>query len=86
MKDGTTVSMNTPASGASTPSAPSTPNPSTSNAASASSGEEKTIPPSPAAAPVSILDPNHWSKDEKYDVELLLEPPYKKHLGRHANK
>lgn len=30
--------------------------------------------------------PDHWSKDEKYDAEACLEAPYKKHLGRHANK
>lgn len=34
----------------------------------------------------NILDPNHWSKDEKYDAETFLEGAYKKHLGRHANK
>lgn len=32
------------------------------------------------------FDDNHWSKDEKYDTEAFLEPPYKKHLTRHANK
>uniref|UniRef100_A0A336LW14 CSON006412 protein n=1 Tax=Culicoides sonorensis TaxID=179676 RepID=A0A336LW14_CULSO len=32
------------------------------------------------------FDENHWSKDEKYDAEAFLEPPYKKHLTRHANK
>ena len=31
-------------------------------------------------------NPAHWSKDEKYDAEACLEAPYKKHLGRHANK
>lgn len=31
-------------------------------------------------------NPGHWSKDEKYDAEACLEAPYKKHLGRHANK
>lgn len=31
-------------------------------------------------------DPNHWSKNEKYDGEIFLESNYKKHLGRHANK
>lgn len=31
-------------------------------------------------------NPAHWSKDEKYDTEACLEAPYKKHLGRHANK
>lgn len=34
----------------------------------------------------TLNDPNHWSKDEKYDAEACLEAPYKKHLGRHANK
>lgn len=34
----------------------------------------------------TLDDPNHWSKDEKYDAEACLEAPYKKHLGRHANK
>lgn len=34
----------------------------------------------------NILDPNHWSKQEKFDAEVYLEGPYKKHLGRHANK
>lgn len=50
--------------------------------------------PTPAPIPVPIVtggvptldDPNHWSKDEKYDAEACLEAPYKKHLGRHANK
>lgn len=28
----------------------------------------------------------HWSKDEKYDAENLLDINYKKHLTRHANK
>lgn len=31
-------------------------------------------------------DPNHWSKDEKYDAENMLDVNYKKHLTRHANK
>lgn len=38
---------------------------------------------------ITITDPTnpaHWSKDEKYDAEACLEAPYKKHLGRHANK
>lgn len=34
----------------------------------------------------TLNDPNHWSKDEKFDAEACLEAPYKKHLGRHANK
>lgn len=34
----------------------------------------------------NILDPNHWSKEEKYDAENFLEHNYKKHLARHANK
>ena len=37
-------------------------------------------------APQNIMDPEHWSKAEKYDAETYLEPPYKKHLQRHANK
>lgn len=36
--------------------------------------------------PPTINDPDHWSKSEHYDVEAFLEAPYKKHLGRHANK
>lgn len=32
------------------------------------------------------LDPNHWSNDDKYDSEAILDSSYKKHLGRHANK
>lgn len=35
---------------------------------------------------IDVLNPNHWSKDEKYDAENFLEGAYKKHLGRHANK
>lgn len=31
-------------------------------------------------------DPNHWSKEEKYDAENMLDINYKKHLTRHANK
>lgn len=34
----------------------------------------------------NILDPTHWSKEDKYNADEYLEPPYKKHLGRHANK
>lgn len=34
----------------------------------------------------AVDDPNHWSKDEKYDGDIFLESNYKKHLGRHANK
>uniref|UniRef100_A0A182SIN7 Chromodomain-helicase-DNA-binding protein 7 n=1 Tax=Anopheles maculatus TaxID=74869 RepID=A0A182SIN7_9DIPT len=33
-----------------------------------------------------VSDPHHWSKDEKYDTETLLDINYKKHLTRHANK
>lgn len=31
-------------------------------------------------------DPNHWSKEEKYDADNMLDINYKKHLTRHANK
>lgn len=41
---------------------------------------------STASMSQSILDPTHWSKDEKYDAESFLEHNYKKHLSRHANK
>lgn len=34
----------------------------------------------------ALTDPNHWSKNEKYDGDIFLENNYKKHLGRHANK
>ncbi|XP_031342134.1 chromodomain-helicase-DNA-binding protein 7 isoform X2 [Photinus pyralis] len=34
----------------------------------------------------ALTDPNHWSKNEKYDGDIFLESNYKKHLGRHANK
>lgn len=34
----------------------------------------------------NIADANHWSKEDKYNADEYLEPPYKKHLGRHANK
>ncbi|XP_052564493.1 uncharacterized protein LOC120426896 isoform X3 [Culex pipiens pallens] len=33
-----------------------------------------------------VGDPRHWSKDEKYDADALLDINYKKHLTRHANK
>lgn len=36
--------------------------------------------------PPALNDLTHWSKDERYDAEAFLEAPYKKHLGRHANK
>lgn len=32
------------------------------------------------------MDPNHWSNDEKYDVETILDSSYRKHLARDANK
>lgn len=51
--------------------------------------EPKPIEPIPEELNVDITDPTnpgHWSKDEKYDAEACLEAPYKKHLGRHANK
>lgn len=32
------------------------------------------------------MDPNHWSKNEKYDGDIYLENNYKKHLHRHANR
>lgn len=41
---------------------------------------------SSASSTVSVLDDNHWSKDDKYDAESYLEIGYKKHLTRHANK
>lgn len=55
---------------------------------------QEPVTPVPAVPPAPIVtggvptldDPNHWSKDEKYDSEACLEAPYKKHLGRHANK
>lgn len=31
-------------------------------------------------------DPSHWSNDEKYDADSILECSYRKHLARHANK
>ncbi|XP_037928095.1 uncharacterized protein LOC119662531 isoform X3 [Teleopsis dalmanni] len=34
----------------------------------------------------NILDPSHWSKQEKFDADAYLEGAYKKHLSRHANK
>lgn len=57
--------------------------------------EEVAVEPTPEVVVVenaidpTITDPTnpaHWSKDEKYDAEACLEAPYKKHLGRHANK
>lgn len=32
------------------------------------------------------VDKDHWSNAEKYDGDFYLEPTYKKHLLRHANK
>lgn len=47
----------------------------------------ETVNPEIVTGGVPMLnDPNHWSKDEKFDAEACLEAPYKKHLGRHANK
>ena len=31
-------------------------------------------------------DPNHWSKQDKYNGDIFLESNYRKHLSRHANK
>jgi chromodomain-helicase-DNA-binding protein 7 len=41
---------------------------------------------SSASSTVSVLDENHWSKDDKYDADSYLDINYKKHLTRHANK
>lgn len=49
------------------------------------SAAEAAVPATPGPPP-SINDPDHWSKSERYDCEAFLEAPYKKHLGRHANK
>ena len=32
------------------------------------------------------MEKDHWSNSEKYDGDIYLEPTYKKHLLRHANK
>ncbi|XP_037896667.1 uncharacterized protein LOC119641859 isoform X1 [Glossina fuscipes] len=37
-------------------------------------------------SPQNPQDPNHWSKQDKYDADAYLEGAYKKHLSRHANK
>lgn len=44
------------------------------------------VVPAVPGPPPTINDPDHWSKSERYDCEAFLEAPYKKHLGRHANK
>lgn len=54
----------------------------------AGTSETQASTPIPTDEPVNTgpIDPTAWSKDEKYDCEAFLEAPYKKHLGRHANK
>lgn len=56
-----------------------------------SDGDNKDGGSSSSSAPSTsqqnpFMDPNHWSRDEKYDAEAFLEHNYKKHLARHANK
>ncbi|KAJ6650068.1 Chromodomain-helicase-DNA-binding protein 7, partial [Pseudolycoriella hygida] len=56
------------------------------NAKGGKGPKENPVPKEKIPGAQNILDPNHWSRDEKYNAEEFLEPPYKKHLGRHANK
>ncbi|XP_036345823.1 chromodomain-helicase-DNA-binding protein 7-like, partial [Rhagoletis pomonella] len=42
--------------------------------------------PNASASQNALNDPNHWSKQEKFDADTFLECAYKKHLSRHANK
>ena len=42
--------------------------------------------PNASASQNALTDPNHWSKQEKFDADAFLECAYKKHLSRHANK
>lgn len=59
------------------------------DAAKASTSSSIDSPPTSilvGSAQQNILDPNHWSKEEKYDADTFLEHNYKKHLARHANK
>lgn len=42
--------------------------------------------PNACASQNALNDPNHWSKQEKFDADAFLECAYKKHLSRHANK
>lgn len=58
--------------------------PGSSTNSNASSPRDKSA--TPVAGVGKELDPTHWSNDDKYDCEAILDGSYKKHLGRHSNK
>lgn len=63
---------------------PSSPRASPSNSSNASTAG--CVTPAEGVDSLVPVEELHWSKDDKYDAENLLDINYKKHLTRHANK